>query len=486
MLDFITLCDGYKLDHRRQFPVGTQRIYSNFTPRGSRVAGQEKVVFFGLQYFLNEYLGRLANETFFAQPKAQVLAKYQRLLDRYFGPNDIGVRHIADLHDYGRIPLEFFALPEGTHVPLRCPMFTLMNTHDDFFWMTNYIETILSSVIWHACTSATTAYRYRRLLDHFAERTGGAKEFVQWQAHDFSFRGLSGPEAAAMSGAGHLLSFTGTDTVPAIQLLEEHYDATGLIGGSVPATEHAVMCAGSRESEMQTFDRLLKLYPNGIVSVVSDTWDLWNVVEHTLPALKERIMARNGKLVVRPDSGVPEDILTGDPAAPAGTAAREGLIGCLWKIFGGTVNAKGFRELDPHIGAIYGDSITEQRAQEICQRLEAKGFASTNVVLGIGSFTYQYVTRDTFGFAIKATWARVNDEGRELYKDPATDSGVKKSARGMLVIVKNNKGAIEMRDGLNETQRRAEGQDLLAPVWREGKLLQRQTLEQVRARVRAG
>lgn len=485
MLDFITLCDGYKLDHRRQFPVGTQRIYSNFTPRGSRVAGQNKVVFFGLQYFLNEYLGRIATETFFAQPKAKVLEKYQRLLNNYFGPNDIGVEHIAALHDYGRIPLEFSALPEGTHVPLRCPMFTLMNTHDDFFWMTNYIETMLSSVIWHACTSATTAYRYRRLLDAYAARTGGPADFVQWQAHDFSFRGLSGPEAAAMSGAGHLLSFTGTDTVPAIQLLEDHYDAAGLIGGSVPATEHAVMCAGSRESEMQTFDRLLKLYPNGIVSVVSDTWDLWNVVEHTLPALKERIMARNGKLVVRPDSGVPEDILTGDPAAPADSAAREGLIGCLWKIFGGTVNARGFRELDPHIGAIYGDSITEQRANEICRRLEAKGYASTNVVLGIGSFTYQYVTRDTFGFAIKATWAKVNGEARELYKDPATDNGVKKSARGMLVIVNNN-GALEMRDGLDEKQRAAETQDLLVPVWHEGKLLKRQTLEQIRARVRAG
>ena len=485
MLDFITLCDGYKLDHRRQFPVGTQRIYSNFTPRGSRVAGQNKVVFFGLQYFLNEYLGRIATETFFSQPKAKVLAKYQRLLDNYFGPNDIGVQHIADLHDYGRIPLEFSALPEGTHVPLRCPMFTLMNTHDDFFWMTNYIETMLSSVIWHACTSATTAYRYRRLLNDYAARTGGPAEFVQWQAHDFSFRGLSGPEAAALSGAGHLLSFTGTDTVPAIQLLEDHYDATGLIGGSVPATEHAVMCAGSRESEMETFDRLLKLYPNGVVSVVSDTWDLWNVVEHTLPALKERIMARNGKLVVRPDSGVPEDILTGDAAAPAGSAAREGLIGCLWKIFGGTVNAKGFRELDPHIGAIYGDSITEQRANEICERLEAKGYASTNVVLGIGSFTYQYVTRDTFGFAIKATWAKVNGEARELYKDPATDNGVKKSARGMLVIVNNN-GAIEMRDGLNEKQRSGATGDLLVPVWHEGKLLQRQTLEQIRARVKAG
>jgi nicotinamide phosphoribosyltransferase len=484
MLDFITMCDGYKLDHRRQFPLGTQRIYSNFTPRSSRITGQNSVVFFGLQYFLDEYLGRIAQETFFSKPRQVVVDRYQRLLNNYFGPNDIGVDHIAALHDYGRIPLEFRALPEGTHVPLRCPMFTVMNTHDDFFWMTNYIETMISSVIWHACTSATIAHRYRKLLDAYATRTGGPMEFVPWQGHDFSFRGLSSPEIAALSGAGHLLSFTGSDTVPAIQLLEEHYGASGLIAGSVPATEHAVMCAGSRESEMQTFDRLLKLYPAGIVSVVSDTWDFWNVIEVTLPALKERIMARNGKLVVRPDSGVPEDILAGDPQAPAGSAQHAGLINCLWDIFGGTVNAKGFKELDPHIGAIYGDSITEQRAEEICKRLEAKGFASTNVVLGIGSFTYQYVTRDTFGFAIKATWAKINGKEHALFKDPKTDSGVKKSARGMMAVVREN-GALVLHDGLGSHEC-ALKQDLMLPVWREGKFAKRQELEAIRARVAEG
>jgi nicotinamide phosphoribosyltransferase len=481
MLDFITMCDGYKLDHRRQFPIGTQRIYSNFTPRSSRIAGQNTVVFFGLQYFLDEYLGRIAQETFFSKPRQVVIDRYQRLLNNYFGPNDIGVDHIAALHDYGRVPLEFRALPEGTHVPLRCPMFTVMNTHDDFFWMTNYIETMISSVIWHACTSATIAHRYRKLLDAYATRTGGPMEFVPWQGHDFSFRGLSNPETAALSGAGHLLSFTGSDTVPAIQLLEEHYEASGLIAGSVPATEHAVMCAGSRESELQTFDRLLKLYPTGIVSVVSDTWDFWNVIETTLPALKDRIMARSGKLVIRPDSGVPEDILAGDPKAPAGSAQHAGLISRLWDIFGGTVNAKGFKELDSHIGAIYGDSITEQRADEICKRLEAKGFASTNVVLGIGSFTYQYVTRDTFGFAIKATWAMIHGKEHALFKDPKTDSGVKKSARGMMAVVREN-GALVLHDGL-ESHECAQEQDLLLPVWREGKFSKRQKLEEIRARV---
>jgi nicotinamide phosphoribosyltransferase len=217
---------------------------------------------------------------------------------------------------------------------------------------------------------------------------------------------------------------------------------------------------------------------------VSDTWDFWNVVAKTLPALKDRVMARNGKLVVRPDSGIPEDILAGDPNALAGSAQHDGLISRLWNIFGGTVNAKGFKELDPHIGAIYGDSITEQRADEICKRLEAKGFASTNVVLGIGSFTYQYVTRDTFGFAIKATWAKINGEEHALFKDPKTDSGVKKSGRGMMAVVSEN-GALVLRDGLSASDCASQA-NLMIPVWSEGKFARRQTLQEIRETVARG
>lgn len=493
MFDFITLLDGYKVDHRRQYPEGTQYVYSNFTPRSSRVPGQSEVVFFGLQYFLAAYLQELAHETFFGKQRGAILRRYQKLLDGYLGPNGVGVQHISDLHDLGHIPLRFKALPEGTRTPLKVPMFTVENTRPEFFWVTNYIETILSNVIWKACTSATTALRMQQILDSYARETGGDLSFVPWQGHDFSFRGMSGPEDAALSGAGHLLSFTGTDTIPAIQLLERYYDGTGLIGGSVPATEHSVMCAGGPHGEAETFNRLLDLYPTGIVSVVSDTWDLWKVLTETLPVLKDKIMGRDGKLVIRPDSGDPADILCGDKPGtihdcsmghPATTfARRDGVIETLWNVFGGTVNGAGYKVLDPHVGVIYGDSINDARATEICERLKAKGFASTNVVFGIGSYNYQYVTRDTYGFAMKATAATVNGQERQLFKDPVTDDGDKRSARGRLVVV-NEEGRLQLQDGHDiVTASYEEYRDQLQTVWANGRFVNRVTLDQVRARV---
>lgn len=494
-MNFITLCDGYKLDHRRQYPKGTEYIYSNLTARGSRVPGVDKVVFFGLQYFLQRYLQEEAADSFFDVPRGIVLRDYERLLRGYLGPvaaSAVGVHHVAELHDYGKIPLRFRALPEGTRAPLRLPMMTWENTRPEFYWVTNYIETLLSNSMWLPCTSATTAHRYRQLLDSHARETGDPA-FVDWQAHDFSFRGLAFPEAAAMSALGHLLSFRGTDTVPALELAQGYYDTDDWVGGSVAATEHAVMCAGEKGCEEETFRRLLDLYPSGTVSVVSDTWDLWNVHTEILPKLKERIMGREGKLVIRPDSGDPVQILCGDkpgmirdasmPSAKE-SARRRGVIETLWHYFGGTTNAKGYKVLDPHVGAIYGDSITVERAQEICERLEAKGFASTNVVLGVGSYTYQYVTRDTYGFAVKATWARVNGQERLLFKDPVTDSGLKKSARGRVVVVQWS-GQLEMIDSLTRERALEYRGDLLEPVWEEGRFLRRQTFEHVREVLRA-
>jgi nicotinamide phosphoribosyltransferase len=280
-------------------------------------------------------------------------------------------------------------------------MFTVENTHDDFFWVTNYLETLMSNILWKPCTSATTAYRFRKMLDRHALKSGDPA-FVDWQGHDFSFRGMSGPEDAAMSGAGHLLSFKGTDTLPALDLLEQYYGGydTALLGMSVPATEHSVMCAGGEKDEKDTYSRIIGLYPKGIVSIVSDTWDLWHVVGKILPQLKDQIMARDGKTVIRPDSGDPADILCGEHQKAVSTERdlliHKGLTESLWDIFNGKENDKGYKELDPHIGEIYGDSINYERGRNICLRLMAKGFASTSSVFGLGSFTYEYTTRDTY------------------------------------------------------------------------------------------
>lgn len=475
--------DGYKVDHRRQYPDQTTLVYSNWTPRKSRIEGIDDVVFFGLQYFIKKYILEEFQTQFFDRPKEKVVAAYARRINNYLGPNKVGIAHIEALHDLGYIPMVLKALPEGVRVPIRVPMFTMYNTKPEFFWLTNYFETLLSTTVWMPCNSATIAKQYRRILDHYAAETSSVPEFVDWQGHDFSMRGMAGLEAAMMSAAGHLLSFTGTDTIPSIDFLEQYYNADSdqeLVGGSVAATEHSVMCMGTNSGEQQTFERLItEVYPGGIVSIVSDTWDLWKVLTEYLPNLKEEILARDGKVVIRPDSGDPVDIICGNPNGKT-AIERKGVIESLWETFGGATNDKGFKELDPHIGAIYGDSITLQRATQICERLKAKGFASTNVVLGVGSFTYQYNTRDTFGFAMKATYGEVDGVGREIFKDPITDDGTKKSAKGLLKITLEN-GVYQLHD---QVDWEAEQTGELKEVFRDGKLLVDQTLADIRARLK--
>lgn len=792
---FDLLIDGYKADHRRQYPVGTTEVYSNFTPRSSRIPGVDKVVFFGLQAFIKKYLIE-GYEAWRSMPNRA--AAHKDMMEAYLGPGALGgdFSHIDALQKIGYIPLEIKALPEGTAVPLRTPMFTVRNTHPDFFWLPNFIETIISASLWQGCVSATIAREYRKILDLYAMMTGADADFVDWQAHDFSFRGMSSLESAELSGGAHLLSFTGTDTVPAIAWLQRYYNATGLIGGSVAATEHSVMCAGSKDDETGTFKRLVtEVYPSGIVSIVSDTWDLWKVLTSIVPSLKNDILARDGKMVIRPDcydseteiftargwikfpdlldtdrvasvddrgeysferpskivnqpytgdmihfvdgkgkfdllvtpnhrmvyeragslvvkeaedlclnwggsflraaatsndefsgkpasltpferlqiafqadgsytsssdkkirfsfakqrkidrlidiiencgfdykiyslsknpkyphhsdrveinvsvpaindfskdlawvgtdlayhkeyarefieevsywdctrrsdtrfkfdsvnssavdkiahmamcagygvkrsvssddrsgrfsdihtlhimkdarigfqairkytesysgtvhcvtvntgrilvrrngciavsgnSGDPVNIICGDPAAPYGTAQNKGVIELLWDTFGGTMTNKSYKVLDSHVGAIYGDSITLERCSEICRRLMNKGFASSNIVFGVGSYTYQYNTRDTIGAAMKATNVVVNGEDRAIFKDPVTDDGTKRSARGLLRV---ENGVL-----YDNQTREQEAQGDLVPVFRDGKLLVDWSLDQIRAKV---
>lgn len=566
--------DGYKCDHRRQYPENSLLVYSNMTARGSRVKGLDKVIFFGLQAFIKEHLIREWNEEFFQKDVEEVVADYNRRLKNYLGPNGIGEQHIRDLHALGHLPLEIWALPEGSAVNLRVPMLVMWNTNDNFFWLTNAIETIISSNLWGPCTSSTTAVMYRKILNEWCKKTSPEMiDFVPWQGHDFSFRGHFGFDAAVMSGAGHLLAFTGTDTVPAIDYLEEYYNANSdkeLVGGSVSATEHSVMCMGGLEDEVGTFKRLItELYPNGIVSIVSDTWDFWNVVNPDggiCAQLKGQIMARDGKVVIRPDSGDPVKIVTGytedeyveengkfyvydnvrsvrklidDGDTEITELEVKGMVQCLWEIFGGTVSSTGYKMLDSHIGAIYGDSITLERATQICERLAAKGFASTNIVYGIGSFTYQgainpdaIITRDTHGFAVKSTYGEVlvpfgNDvpdlgegvnpesildlykqghryikfdneyfqmcinttgenvvmnkvegerKGIEIFKDPKTDDGLKKSAKGLIAVYETENG-FTMKD-------QATWDDVkncaFVNVFKNGELIKDWTLSEIR------
>lgn len=474
--------DFYKSGHIYQYPENTECVFSNFTARKSRMPEVKGVVFFGLQYFVMEYLQTQWNEYFFHRPKAEVLSAYKHRMDNALGVGVVTTNHIAALHDLGYLPVEIRALPEGSVVPIGVPMLTLHNT-GEFFWLTNYLETIMSCILWGPCTSATIAHEYKKILNHYADYTVGDRSFVTHQAHDFSFRGMYGLEAAMMSGAAHLLSFIGTDTVPAIDFLERYYGAGyngGVVGSSVPATEHSVMSMGGQEDEIRTFRRLIvDTYPAGVVSIVSDTWDFWKVITEYLPALKYEIMSRDGKVVIRPDSGDPVKIICGDPDAPAGTPEHKGAVECVWELFGGTTTAMGYKLLDQHIGLIYGDGITLERCRDICIKLKRKEFASTNMVFGVGSYSYQYNTRDTFGFAVKATYGEVGGVGREIFKKPKTDDGTKNSAKGLLAVYGAN-GAYTLKSQANWDQ---VYNDSMYTVFSNGQLIRRVAFNSICSRL---
>lgn len=527
--------DFYKLGHIRQYPENTTLVYSNLTPRSDRLVKglpdfEHKIVFFGLQGFIQEVLQDQFNENFFDLEEQDVINTYHGLVSAALGADNAGFDHVLALHRLGYLPIRIKALPEGARVGMKVPVFTVENTLPEFYWVTNFLETLLSSNLWKGSTNATIAYEYRRLLDRYSDLTGSDKFMVNFQGHDFSARGMSGMEDAIRTGSSHLVSFMGTDTVGAIEYIQDYYtpeDASTLVGGSVPATEHSVMCMGGFEDEQETFRRLIEdTYPNGIVSIVSDTWDFWKVMTEFTVNLKDKILTRDGKVVFRPDSGDPVKILTGyrvyedftegycdywdltdgdydcvevngkfyeyeidygyyegDEKVLLGQEIPEhvvkGAVEVLWDIFGGTTTSTGHKLLDSHVGLIYGDSITLRRAEQILSRLAEKGFASGNVVFGIGSYTYQYNTRDTFGFAVKATYGEVDGVGRELFKDPKTDSGTKKSARGLL--------RVDLVDGeyvlKDQVTREEEQGGELRVVFEDGELYNYEGLDVIRKRL---
>lgn len=588
--------DGYKLGHGPMYRKGTTRVGSNLTPRSDKIYARNatafydgKLVWVGGQGAVQE-LHENWERTFFRLPKGIMIAEYKDFLAGYLGRDLPTVDQMAALHDLGYLPLEFRSLPEGSLVPMGIPVLTITNTLDDFFWLVNYHETPLSTTTWKTATNATIAREYSKICEHYLKLTGCYDAFtLSVMCHDFSMRGMSGIEDAARSGIGHLTSFVGTDTLPAITYAKGYYDATGLIGISVPATEHAVTSnnilsilaeleAGEYEflsaeqgvicckmmdageelrliaEVMFVYDLITRIVPDGIVSNVSDTYDFWGMLTRGYPYLKDVIMRRGGmgpqpgKVVVRPDSGDPVTVICGmkpvsdkdgkaidfeseeaaydwlytderirgltdrdcikisgvfygfeanvydeysegcgidmDEVYPYEVVA--GAIRTLYKTFGGTITETGHKLLDSHIGLIYGDSITTKRAEEILRRLAEQGYAAANVVFGVGSYTYQCNTRDTFGFAVKATNSVINGEEVAIYKDPKTDSK-KKSAKGRLVVEEsfdsvNDCVTYFLHDNMTAEEEASED-NLLKVFYRDGVFLSRVTLDEIRARI---
>jgi nicotinamide phosphoribosyltransferase len=528
--------DSYKFNHINMYPKGVTEVYSNFTPRSVRHLNvpehykTNEIVWFGGQAVIqdmvdqwNEYFFSLSSTSNYAfSGKAEdinsqldvFIKDFSRIIAPFAG-SDYSIDHLKALHALGYLPLEIKTLPEGSRVPVGVPVMTVRNTEPEFFWLTNFIESYLSAELWKMSTSATIADYYRKIGTFWYEKTGAAIPFLDFAFHDFSYRGMSGSMDAIKSGAGHLTSFKGTDTVPAIPYLEYHYSGQlTFIGASVPATEHSIQTAFV-ENDLAYFNSILDAYPTGIVSIVADGYDYWSVLTNVLPQLKDKIMNRQpcamgfAKTVIRPDSGDPVRIITGYSQEEIITDAGKyyirivgserfmdskgeeltqeevkGSIQVLWELFGGTTNDKGFKTLDQHIGLIYGDSITLERAEEILKRLHDKGFSSDNVVFGVGSYTYQYNTRDTLGFAMKATNITQNGADIPLFKDPKTDNGTKKSAKGLLCVaslsIEGKKPSYALIDNVS---REVEDTGNLTVLFKDGGFYKHDTLVEIRERL---
>jgi len=619
--------DFYKVDHINQYPKGSESVYSGFTPRSAKLfvnnseMYDNKVLNFGIQIVVKDYLINFWNDTFFNIPKEEAIEKYKRRMVHSIG--EVKLDQWEKLHNLGYLPIVLKSLDEGTRSPIKVPVFTVKETISEFFWLTNYIETALSTEAWKKYTMATTAYEFRRVLEKYAKLTGSPKDFVQFQGHDFSMRGLSSREEAYKNSPAHLTCFMGTDTIPAISGMEDFYNCDAskeLIGTSVYASEHSTVtmsianfindrhkgtlavasilpersaewktnewksdwqqdledaikegykyihtidddcyyeiiddgCVRSQSKEFcairsnmdldnltdrQTAEHdvleylLTEVYPSGIYSHVSDSYDYWYTLNNTVRSLKDVILERdadtNGfsKLTLRPDSGDPEKIicglrirdlapyLKGDKYDKTLTEINnsanyyintsyydgyfyngetydfngellsdeevKGSLEILWEIFGGEVNEKGYKVINPKVGLIYGDSITVKREELILKHMKEMGFASCNIIFGIGSYSYSYCTRDTLGFAMKATHGVVNGNSIEIFKDPKTDSGVKKSAKGLMRVIKQD-GEYTMYD-----QQRFVDEDLgeLKVRFENGKLYNETSLSKIRENI---
>lgn len=556
----ILATDCYKFSHKKFYPEGTEEVYSNMTPRDNKYFPySDEYISFGSELFVKRFLIDYWNDHFFNLPIEDVVEDFELMLRSGGLAETITAEDVRELHELGYLPLEIKALPEGSKVSVGVPMITIRNSHKSFYWLVNFIETALLSEVVPVMNATTIAREYKRSALKWAEKTceeDTMYDHIPWQFHDFSRRGHHGNDAGTTISLGHLTSFAGTDSIQGAVMASNYYngdleDVSKPLFGSVMATEHSVASAYGREGELNYYRRLIEQFPDGILSMVSDTYDYWNVLSKTLPALKELIMKRNGKLVIRPDSGkiidviagknifnlddneefkdyleefdVLTDVLTdavaefiefgsvffeegailkygenyfkinsiiytfgGDVASLSVrkyelTNEDKGSLNLLWETFGGTINSKGYKVLDPHIGLIYGDSVTLDNVNEIFAKMERIGFASSNIVLGVGAYSYSVMnTRDTFGCAFKTTAVVVNGEERHVQKDPVTDKR-KASAKGYLSVTQGENGEFKLRQDMNREE--VDEGDCLEMIYQNGEVMRNTSFASIRDKI---
>jgi nicotinamide phosphoribosyltransferase len=475
------LIDFYKAVHAEMLPKDITKSVSYFTPRMSRVKMWDKVVMFGLQGFIKTYLIDYFNENFFERPFEEVMGEYSRIMDAALGKDAYKLEKIEKLHKLGYLPIEVISLPEGARVPMQVPMFGITNTHEEFAWLPQSLESLISAESWHPMLAATVGATYRDIVNKYYELTCDDNIPKAKALGAFDFRGEECTESAIKAGAGWCLSFLNTATVPTIPYLEQYYNCDCTkepVAFGSPSTEHSVMCSNYAidGDEITLIRRLLtEIYPNTSFSAVLDSYDYWNIIDNVLPQLRDEIMGHNGCMLMRGDSGDCVEVVTKT-------------VFKLWETFGGTVNSKGYKVLDSHVKAIYGDSITIQRCEEIYKILMENGFACSNVALGVGSFSMQCVeeegilkpfTRDTFSSCIKATYCEIAGQPYPIFKNPK-DGGFKKSQKGCCVVKLDENGNYTYKDEYTWAEAINDTENQLVTVFKDGKMVKEQSLAEIR------
>lgn len=454
-INICTLSDSYKLCHHAQYPDNTEVVYSYFESRkGSKF---DNTVFFGLQYLLKKYLEGSVVTT-------EKVDFAEKLAAVHFGNDQIFNRerwdYIVEKYD-GMLPVRIKSVPEGMPVPIDNVMMTIENTDPNCYWLTNHLETMLTWV-WYSSGVATLSRETKKILKEFLDSTSDSSDGLPFKLHDFGFRGVSSCESAGIGGAAHLINFMGTDTIRAMEVALEYYNASlGSLAFSVPASEHSVMTSLGREGEAEQFKRMIDKYPTGIVSIVSDSYDIFNAVSEIVgKELKDQIEARDGTVVVRPDSGPPME-----------TVVK--LLEILDNAFGSSVNSKGFKVLNPKVRLIWGDGIDMDGIHLILGAIKAFGYSTDNIVFGMGGGLLQRINRDTMRSAFKASWMQRDGQGFSIQKTPLDMSKASKKGRLALVKVSGEYQTVEGCTGPVEG-------DILETVFENGKIVKEYTFEEIR------
>lgn len=450
MTNLLLETDSYKHSHARMYPPNTSKIYSYFESRGGEYSS---TIFFGLQYYILRYL------------TGQVITSEDIIeASQFLGCHMPGVFQAEDwiylFSRYkGRLPVSIKAVPEGTLVPVKNVLLTIENTDPKLFWLSNFLETLLVK-LWYPCTVATISGYCAGVILKFLEETGDPS-LLPFKLHDFGCRGATSPESAAIGGASHLVYSKGTDTLPALKLIHDYYGVKDFVAGySVPASEHSTMTSWGKAHEAEAYANALEKYPTGLLSIVSDSYDIFKACREIWGGkLRDSVLARDGVLVIRPDSGTPESVVLD-------------VLSILGEKFGVAKNEKGYKVLNPKIRILQGDGVSPDKIRTILYRLKYCGWSADNIVFGMGGKLLQDCNRDTQKFAFKCSEAIVDGQPREVFKDPVTDPG-KRSKKGRLKLTAGERG-------LTTVSESAPGEDQLVEVFRDGEVLKRYTFDEVR------